>query len=222
MLPFLMRGPAVDNGANTFSRVKRTADIRLSNADLTATSAYVSSTGVGTGVRGQKSRNSGKVYFEFSTGTAGTIAGNPIEYGVCTAAAVLGQDPTDAAYIENFSAFMQIGCNGSNFGRPAAFCSLPTTSSIVGIAIDFGAKLFWAKSFSSTGNAVGRQWNITLNGDPAAGTGGVDISVLSSTTLYPFIGMRTSANGGAAGFIGTFNPTSTVVNAAPSGFTAGW
>lgn len=220
MFPLFLRGPAVDNGANTLSRVKRTADIRLSAADLTANSAYVASSGAGTGVRAQQGRNSGKIYFEFSSGTAGTVAGNPIQYGVCTAAAVIGTNPTDAAYIQNFSSFLRIECNGSNFGA-ANLASLPSTSGIIGVAIDFSAALIWLKSYNSSGT-VAKQWNVGLNGDPAAGSGGVSIAGLTSATLYPFIAMRTSASGGAAGFIGTFNPTSTVVNSPPSGFTAGW
>lgn len=226
MIPFpntLMGGPCTeDTAVNAFSQCHRTPDVTLSNAKLTAGSAYVRAGGVGTGVRGIIGRSSGKLYFEFATGTAGDVAGNPIQYGLCTSAATLGSGPTDAAYIENFGAVMRCECNGTAYGQPAAFCGLPTTSGIVGVAIDFSAALIWLKSYNSSGNAVGKQWNITLNGDPATGAGGIDVSVLSSATLYPFIGMRNSLSGGAAGFIGTFNPTSSVVHSAPSGFTAGW
>lgn len=211
-----------DTTANVLSKCNRTVYAGLSTSKLTASALIVLSSGVGTGIRGIIGRNSGKRYFEFSTGTAGAVAGNPIQYGVCTAAATLGSGPADAAYIENIGAVMRCVVANTGFGQAGAFCSLPTTSGIVGVAIDFGSSLIWLKSYNSSGNAVGQQWNVALNGDPAAGTGGITLAGLSSGTLYPFIGMRTSATGGAAGTMGTFNPTSSVVHTAPSGFTAGW
>jgi hypothetical protein len=226
MIPYpctLVGGKCVEPYPNGdfFGKCSRTAGVGLSNNQLTANAVVVTSAVIGNGARVLKGNNTGKIYFEFTVGSAGSVAGNPMQFGLCTAAATLGTDPTDAAFIENTGAEMQCACNGTAHGLSGVLVGMKPTNTI-GIAIDFGGKLFWAIDYDTTGNAIGRQWNLALNGNPATGSNGIDVSVLSSATLYPFIGIRGSLSGGSAGTMGTFNPTSSVIHAAPSGFTAGW
>lgn len=86
-----------------------------------------------------------------------------------------------------------------------------STTDVAGIAIDFGAKLFWAR------NGAGN-WNGNATNDPSTGVGGVDFSTITVGTGY-----------GAAAFVGSVNPpagstvttnfgASAFANAAPSGF----
>ena len=87
----------------------------------------------------------------------------------------------------------------------ASLGSIGTTR--VCVAVDPVNQLLWMKK-------VGGNWNNNGSADPAAGTGGISISGLGTTTIIPVV----QVNGGATGTISTYLRTADWTQVPPSGF----
>lgn len=179
----------------TWNPSDRTATT-LSNGNL-STQATASG-----GVRSVFSVSSGKWYWEM-TYTGGASGG----FGVANASAVLSTawtTPTNAAVAYNGSTYV------NNVSQAGAGITISTIGTVVGVALDMGAKLIWFRS-GAAGN-----WNNSGTANPATGTGGLNITVLGSP-LYALVvqnstSFQSTTDFGATAFVGT----------PPSGFTAGF
>ncbi len=151
----------------TWNPSDKTANITLSNGNLTAAGTN-SSDG---GVRGTTSKSAGLVYFEILLG--GTVAGGDTGVGICTGAATL----TAVANTASAAAILYlitpgIWFNGS-FSAATGFTNFVATD-VVQVAINFTtSRMWWRKN--DTGSWYG---GTGTPGDPAAGTNGLNISAL--------------------------------------------
>lgn len=185
------------SAATTWNPADTSANMTLSNGNLTATSTNFS-----VGTRAAAGLNSGKSYFEVTMANgASTADGIGIGLASASLAATL---PVGTAGVAPNSIFV----NGVSV---LAFPGI-TNGSIIGIAVDLTAQLIWFR-IAPSGN-----WNNSGTANPATGTGGVSISSISSGALYPIYqvgaatGHSATANFGASAFSG----------AVPSGFISGW
>jgi hypothetical protein len=171
--------------------------ITLSGGNLIAT---LSTTG---GVRAYCSVNTGKVYWEC---TVGTWANNNTGVGLALSSAALNTVATStlgaALVYRTGSIFINNVNTGSSLGTRAS-------GNIIGIAVDFDAKLIWLRV------APAGTWNGSGTADPATGTGGLSLSSLTQPFFPLFAGVLVNeactANFGASAFSGSV----------PSGFYPG-
>jgi hypothetical protein len=195
-------GTVVAAGGATTWNPSDIAQATLSNGNLTVTTS-----GVNTGVRATTGFTTGKYYWE---ATAVTWAGNGSEVGVATASAALlgGALAGQAVVTRGTTALGGIHVNGTYSGSSLGTMSNGT---VVGIAVDLTAGLIWFRKAPS-GN-----WNGSGTANPATGTGGISLGVLSGNVLLPIYG------GGIANEVTTANfGATTFTGAVPSGFTSGW
>jgi hypothetical protein len=185
--------------ANTTWNPADLVNITLSGGNLIATSTAGSA-----GVRGIGSRSSGKYYWEYSYTFVNT---NSFSTGICLAtASITGASAVGIAFLSRSTGDITVSGTASGFslGAPVA------PGSVVGIAVDFTAKLLWFR-IAPSGN-----WNGSGTANPATGTGGADITSISTGPLYPHMMAGTSdkvtANFGDSASIG----------AVPSGFVFGF
>jgi hypothetical protein len=175
----------------------------LSGSNLVATATASSSAGV----RVVDGYSTGKYYWEITTTT---FTANDSGVGIATATSIfssLGGNATRGVML--YHGF-PVWVNGTQY-VPTTSVGTVTSGSLVGIAVDFGAKLIWFRL-----GAAG-SWNATsgTTNDPATGVGGVSFSALTGP-FYPAATMwntsdRVTANFGDTAFSGTV----------PSGFTSG-
>lgn len=182
--------------------------VTLSNNSLTANSPSAG------GVRATQGQTSGKYYFEITCNAQAT--GN-FSVGVANASAALASvaaTPTNAALVYPSGNLYVNNVNQGNM-----FGTLPYTGGFAGytvaVAIDFGAKLIWIR-YCAIGSAPAGNWNNSGTANPATGAGGISISSIAGSAIFPTFassgGDTVTANFGVTPFIGT----------TPSGFTAGW
>jgi hypothetical protein len=183
------------SGALTWNPADKGSDVTLSNGNLTAASGAAQS-----GVRGTRSRASGKRYFEFTIDTK-SAASNAPGVGVMTS----GVSMTSGAGIW-FSA--STGCcvypaptAFSNNGSPIDLGVAYNVGDNWGIAIDIDTGMFWAH----------RGGTYVNSGNPAAGTNPI-ITLNTGLTLFP--GYR-----GADAQVTARFATASWITGAPSGFT---
>lgn len=185
------------SAATAWNPADTTANMTLSNGNLTATSTNFS-----VGTRAAVGLSSGKSYFEVTMATGASTADN---VGLATAAANL---------TTTGGAGTTVVINGNIFVNGTSVAAFPgiANGSIIGIAVDLTAQLIWYR-IAPSGN-----WNNSGTANPATGAGGVSISALGSAALYPVYqvgaatGHSATANFGASAFSG----------AVPSGFISGW
>jgi hypothetical protein len=176
------------------------SNVTLSNGNLTVTGK------VGTGAaRSGTSVSSGKYYFE---GKLTAIINNSLTVGICTAAANLatvnGNSTAAAAATRLGSIFVNNVNTGATLGTRAV-------NDVIGVAVDATARLIWFR-VAPSGN-----WNGSGTADPAAGTGGLNISALSGALFV------LASTGSTANDVVTVNfGASAFSGAVPSGFTSGW
>jgi len=190
--------------ACTWNASDKSAQITLSNGNLTATDT---STG-DSGVRIATSHNSGKYYIEWTSGS--TFTGANTNVGICTAAAPLAGvgNTTNSAFLLQQGGSGAVWFNGSQTGLPQIGQFF--TNRVAGMAIDFVNARGWFRVDGASGL---NYWNGNASYDPATNTGGVDISALFPTNAaYPVF----TSNGN--GSICSLN--STFAYAPPSGFSA--
>ena len=190
--------PVVPIVYGTLNPLDKEAFITLSNGNLTATRTF-STTWVS--VRSTTSHSSGKYYYEWL----------PIEF---SGSYISGGFANSSASLSNYAGVdangISLVTDGNIYKSGAATASgvIPTEGSVIGLAIDLDADLFWCRK-------DGGAWS---SGDPAAGTGGLALpagmtsgDVFAAISLQsPFSPDTATVNFGASGF----------ANGPPSGFSA--
>lgn len=170
----------------------------LTNNNLTATNTATNGNG-----RALVGVSTGKYYWEFTfTNFSQVTTGVGLGSGGSQLVTSLTSGPVTAVIGGG-----TIYVNGSSFGS----FSPRANGDVIGVAVDLTANLIWYR-VAPSGN-----WNISGTANPATGTGGIDISVLSKPLFPIFVlnstaGQSLTANFGASAFSG----------AVPSGFTSGW
>lgn len=154
--------------------------------------------------RATSSYSTGKFYFESwvnynNTNSYGGWAVG-VANGSMTLTEYLGQtSSTSFGYFANNGGFLPSGSGGAS-----------PIGTLVGIAIDFGAQLLWARP-------NGGEWNGSGTANPATGTGGVSFSAITGPYFPAFT--TTSINGNPSGFITSNFGASTFLHSPPSGFS---
>jgi hypothetical protein len=199
-------------GANTWNSADKTANVVLSNGNLTAD---VGSATGHQGVRSIGGRASGKFYFEITVVNHQYNQGQTI--GIATSTTSLpglttGANPGaggSAMLILN-SGSAPIYVNGSNVGDLALSVA---NGDVACVAVDLINQRIWFRSNNNN-------WNNDASANPATNVNGKDISaVFASATAYAVLAGNFVAGGGmvmTANFGGTafaYTP--------PSGFVAG-
>jgi hypothetical protein len=183
--------------ANTTWNPADLVSITLSGGNLIATGSASSA-----GVRGKDAQSSGQYYWEY---TYTTINTNSVATGVALATANLATASTGTSTLARTTGGISV--NGSATGSALGIIN---AGNVIGIAVDFTAKLIWYR-VAPSGN-----WNGSGTANPGTGAGGLSISAISTGPLYPYMASGTSdkitANFGDGAFTG----------AVPSGFTAGF
>jgi len=185
----------------TWNISDKSANITLSNGNLTG-AATSSSNG---GVRGTTSRNSGKVYVEWTCGATYTSANTGV--GIVTLGQSLsGVGATGANAFALFATAGNVYFNGS---ISAVNAGSHGPGDVLCMAVDFGASKGWFR-------VNGGNWNGGAAGDPVAGTGSVNIAALfPGNAAYPLWCSNNSGNSVTIN-CGQFPFTLT----APSGFSS--
>jgi hypothetical protein len=173
-------------------------NVTMSNGNLTATHSNNSSN---SGVRSTATKTSGKYYFEAtvsldaSNSSVGIILSTGTYFNLVTFA-------HDGVIVTKGAGniFANDTSSGKTLGAIAA-------GSVIGVAIDFGARLAWLRK-------NGGNWNGDAAANPATGANGVAFP--ATVAFTPVVGFGAEA----AGFdTATFNfGQSTFANSAPSGF----
>lgn len=176
--------------ASTWNPADKSADITLTNGDLTAT--HTTPVGFDT-ARGTKSLSSGKRYFEGTVSSGDTTTNTAIGWALSTADlnSYIGQDTATGG------GYYSTGFIG---GTPTTGGASFTVGDKIGIALDMDADKWWCSKNGA--------WQF---GDPVAGTGG---NTMAAGTIFPAFSDQTGGgmtfNGGAAAF----------THAPPTGYTA--
>lgn len=159
-------------GFTTFSPAFATSDITLSNGNLTATSAAVTSAPQ---VLSVAARTNGKVYFEVKVNNNANPTVADFAIGIAsfvdhTLSTDLGGDLKSVGVWSRTGAgqsYVQVAGVQHNIGTGFGF----NNGDVIGVAVDFGTGggLYWAKNITQ-----GTGWNndILANQNPATGTGG--------------------------------------------------
>lgn len=183
----------------TWNPSDKSASITLSGGNLVAASSSSL-----TGARAIDRQVSGKFYWEV---TANTWAFSSSAVGLAWQAWPLNVSITTAftCGVNRNGTLLSDGvASGVAFGTIA-------NASVICIAVDLVARLLWVR-IGAAGN-----WNNNASFSPAAGTGGVSISLGAGVPAYPIVyfaggSEQVTANFGDSAFTG----------AVPSGFTAGF
>jgi hypothetical protein len=184
-----------------WSSSDKTANITLSNANLTAT--HTGSTDGG--VRANVSHTSGLYYFEVACGA--TFAGGNAGIGIANASAVLSTAGSTASNIaiayHSGTMWVNAGSTGTSIGALAgATCC---------VAVDLTHARIWFRN-------NGGNWNNSGTANPATNTGGFDLSgfiTANTTPVYPLFTSDSASDNCTANF-GASSFSFTV----PSGFGA--
>ena len=183
--------------ATSWSPTDHTANITLSNANLTMTFAQFGQLGG----RSVDSFASGKYYWEvtFPNGSASTTGS-----GIANAGATLTTFGAAGQALVDTSGNIRV--NG------ATISTIPNIAAngIACIALDVGAALIWFR------NGASGNWNNNAGFNPAAGTGGHSISAITGALLA--YGGDNNANGQS--IIANFGATA-FAGVPPGGFTPG-
>lgn len=173
------------------------------NVTLTGSNLIAACTGNG-GARSAHSLSSGKYYWENSYTTVQT---NTLTAGIALAAANLAGLTTNCARINRTNGRILI--NAVDSGASISGGVAVAQGSAIGFAVDFTAKLLWARQ-GAAGN-----WNGSGTANPATGTGGLSITSIAGALFALMAGQnldKVTANFGDTAFTG----------AVPAGFTSGF
>jgi hypothetical protein len=184
--------------ATTWNPADKSANVTLSNGNLTAQGTN-SSDG---GVRSTTSQTSGKFYFEVTwlSATGGVDAG----CGIATSAAVLTSMGSTALGIALVYQSGAIYVNGTNTG-----ISIGTNTAPVCIALDLTNSRIWFR-------IGGGNWNNSGTANPATNVGGINISALFPTNAaFAAVTVQNTTNTYTVNF-----GASAFAQTVPSGFTA--
>jgi hypothetical protein len=192
-------GTIVTVPASTFNPSDKSANVTLSNGNLTVGA----STSADGGVRSTLSKAAGKVYFEY---TIVNIAGADTGVGIAKSTASLTAIGPSATGAVNIYGSGSIYFNGADTGK-----TIGGSVGTVCIAVDITGGLFWARWNGGSWNA-----NSGTANNPATGVGGINIAaVFPTNAVFASVSTNNTANNitvnfGAAAFAQTV----------PSGFTA--
>jgi hypothetical protein len=185
--------------ATTWSASDKSANIVLSNANLTVTN----STGADGGVRASASF-SGKVYFEY---TATNLTGGNTGVGIATTAANL--TVIGAVGVGGVMTY----ASGNTYFNGASVGSIGSPGNTVCVAIDIPNGLYWARGCPS---GIAGNWNNSGTANPATGAGGFNISGLFPTNA---VFACTASNSTSSNITANFGATA-FAQAVPAGFSA--
>jgi len=190
-------------GSTTWNPADKSANIVLSNGNLTA----APSAGGSVSVRSIFSTTTGKHYWEMTVGGSG--GGQIDSWGIATAAASL------TAYdFNNTATWYQSGLYTGSTTPVYSGMTTPLTNEIIAVAVDMAAQTIWWRSASANGD-----WNNNASADPGAGTGGYSLTAMNPSN-QPLFAYWTAGSGGdsvTANFGGS-KFTGTV----PTGFQGGF
>jgi len=179
-----------------------TADITLSNGNLTATftkSVYPAA------VRATVGFSTGKLYFEWQLG--GALPSN-CNAGFASASESLIGVGGSANSVHANTEYNQVQFNNTTLG---GWLVSSSSGDWCACAIDIDNALIWYKELGSGGN-----WNNSGTANPATGSGGFSVAGLTNLPWYPELDFYAQGNSistvnfGATAFSGTI----------PSGFTS--
>jgi hypothetical protein len=174
-------------------------NIALSGSNLTATNTSAGGNG---GVRANVSLTTGKLYWETLI-----VANNYTNYN--TVGATLLSTALSGVYEANggvgVAAGGEIYLNGSDYSVTIG----DTVGQVVCHALDLGAMLYWVRRGDGP-------WNASGSADPAAGTGGIDVSAVFTGAVAPCMA-SSSSTAGQMEVTADFG-ASTYVCIVPSGF----
>lgn len=126
---------------STWNPADKSANMTLSNGNLTATLAAASTLAV----RGSGGRSSGQYHFEVTVNTNGGSGGVP-NIGVADSTFVLGSTPGVNTHC------IQAQDNGQVFFNNAgSSCDTYTTGAVLAIEVDLGTSQFWIQKSGGTG-----------------------------------------------------------------------
>lgn len=209
-----------------WSAADHTANMTFSGGFRTATATVNAS--FGEGARATVPRTTGRYHLEMTIGAA--AAGGNVVVGIATGAAVIASNSfgvaivmwnTGTTFTPSWNAVtMASGASSAikiNNVTMATDAGAIVAGNVIAIEVDLDAQLIWFKNLSVGGTAG--QWNLNLNGNPAAGTGGISFAALGTSGVYPVIAGVT----GAVGALGTLNEGTVAFTGTPSaGFSAYW
>jgi hypothetical protein len=211
-------GDNVDATAIGGGTVYATFDGVNTNVTISGGGLIVTHSGGGTynGARSTMQKNSGKWYFEV-TKHLQTFPHNVV--GILTAAGTYTDivwnwtnSLADRSFVNpNYDTITgPSGTSGANLSGT----TVPADPEIIGVAVDLTNWMVWFR-VAPAGN-----WNGSGTANPATNIGGINISVLNTTTVAPAVGFNGGASSGEV-FTGNFG-ASTFSGTVPSGFNAGW
>jgi hypothetical protein len=186
---------AIGGPPTTFDGVA--TEVALTNGNLTG--MHTNSSTSTAGARSTANKTTGKFYFEVTMTSIGS--GNSV--GLIAAGATY----TDILNLSVNCTVLE-GSSGnvfSNDGFRFSFGSGTTAGTVIGVAVDLGARLAWFRR--GAGN-----WNNNSSNNPATGVGGV--AVEAGLSFAPVIVFNGPVNDSMTANFGQ----STFANAAPSGF----
>lgn len=197
--------------ATTWDPAALGAGITLSGGNLTATYSGASSTNAG---KANKSHSTGKFYFETNWIVGG--GSNAREWGIGNSSAgttgyqVGVSDANAIGYGTGGTIFF----NGGTVPASVLNCAAGGGSNFCAIAVDLGGALiwFWSDNPSSLG------WNNSATANPATGTGGLPLSVVSGP-YFPMYSLFATADQVVANFgATTYNYATMAATLAAAGF----
>lgn len=171
----LLRLPpiVVVGSAATFNSADKSANITLSNSDLTATSSATNSA-----VRSIRSRASGKYGFSWSGGVGGLTVG--ICLSTDSLSANMGTEP--GAYVF-YGPGGQVYHNGSTTGMPSADNTGGGAAGACVFDFDLGRGWFY--------NTATGKWNNSATADPAAST---ESFTVTASTFFAVFGATAASD----------------------------
>src|SRR6516164_5442777 len=200
--PLLWSHPSTGGTSTTWNPADKSANITLSNGNLTATNGASAGDN---GVRSVTSKSTGKYYVEFTI--TGVLSGADTGIGIATGSAPLTIGATSTGGFICYPGTGNIYFNGSFTGvTPGGSTGIGT---VWCMAIDLVNSKGWFR-------INGGNWDGSGTDNPATNTGGINIATLFPTNAaYAFF----CANANAAGVTANFG-TSAFSFTVPSGFSA--
>ena len=176
----------------------KSATITLSNADKTAATTSVTS-----GIRSTKSVLNGAAGLYYAELKLDAHAAN-INFGIKSKTSPLTSGGTESVYVSTINGnIAQDAVTKGSIGTP-----LPVTGDVLCLAYKSGTQEIWFRKNNGL-------WNNNAGADPAAGVGGIDISIAPDTAHCLWF-----VNGGTVNTATLRTEVSEFTQAVPAGFTS--
>lgn len=187
----------------TWNGSDKTANITLSNLNLTATQ---SASGANGGARAVQGNTNGKFYWECTLTTVSNVSSG---VGMCASTATLNTGIGGSMSL-NSCAISQGGTIVNSRATVVTGLGVLANGTIVGIALDCASGAAWFR-LAPAGN-----WNNSGTANPATAAGGIALG-FGAVAIYPQVLLGAQNNAVTANF-----GDSAFSGAVPSGFTAGF